>query len=170
MNFTWTLPLLITACGGISSPVTLDAGEAGSSVDAGVDTGTCVPAPQSGGACTNGQVPCDQVDPCCSQTLVCDSSTQKWRASGISCLLCANFTCGWLTCNGGSVCVQRTSGLPSPDGGSGPSYECVPMPTACDRQWTCDCVTKHLPPNCSLGGSSKCKDPAWQVTVSCLGM
>jgi len=156
--------VLLVACGGASTPVGADAGDASVPVDAAGDGGGCVTSPKIGDACTAGQTSCDSVDACCAQTVVCDGAA--WKASGIACLLCSGIPCGAQTCAGGSVCVARGSGI---DGG-GTSHECVAMPPACSRNWTCGCVTKNLPPNCTLAPTNGCVDQAHQVTLTCMGM
>lgn len=163
----WALVVVVLgACGGVSTPVDIDGGDAGTPLDATADAGGCVTSPKIGDACTSGQTSCDSVDPCCAQTVVCDAATHTWKASGIACLLCSGIPCGAQTCAGGSVCVARGSGV---DGG-GTSHECVAMPPACSRTWTCGCVTKNLPPNCILAPVNGCDDQASHVTLTCMGM
>ena len=158
--------LVLVACGGVSTPVGVDAGDASVPPDAAGDAGGCVTSPNVGDACTSGQTSCDSVDPCCAQTVVCDGATHTWKVSGIACLLCSTIPCGAQTCTGGSVCVARGPGM---DGG-GTSHECVPLPSACSRNWTCGCVTKNLPASCTLSPTGGCDDQAHHVTLTCMGM
>jgi hypothetical protein len=109
------------------------------------------------------------VDPCCAQTTVCDGATHKWKDSGVACLLCPSFSCGAQTCQGGTVCVARGSGVMM-DGGASTTYECAPMPPACARDWSCGCVTKNLPANCTLSPVKGCDEQGVHVTLSCMGM
>lgn len=141
------------------------AGSDASNDGASADGGACVTEPKAGDACTAGQVSCDRVDPCCTQTVVCDPSTGKWKDSGINCFQCESFACGTQTCAGGSVCLTRASGI----GGGGNSYECMAMPAACLRNWSCDCITKHVPASCTLPPSNGCTEQGVHVTLSCMG-
>jgi hypothetical protein len=153
------------ACGGVSTTNT-DAGEAGAG-EAGADASACVLLPKIGTPCTPGQKSCDRVDPCCTQTVVCDAMTALWKDSGVACLQCEGFACGSQTCAGGMVCVSAGLGIPPPDGGPSVTYTCTAMPAACSRNWSCDCVTKNLPPNCvSL---TDCTDMATHVKLGCKG-
>lgn len=170
MRRTWIWALLLAACGGVSTPVGTDAGDASLAGDASGDAGACVASPKLGGACTTGQISCDRVDPCCAQTVVCDGATHTWKDSGIACLQCPSFSCGAKTCTGGTVCLARGSGVPVPDGGASTFYECVPMPASCSRDWTCGCVEKNLPANCTLTPSGGCVEQATHVTLSCMGI
>lgn len=136
-----------------------------SSSETSSDAAACVSEPKIGDACSPGQVSCDRVDPCCAQSIVCDEPTAKWKDSGVACLLCNQFACGTESCAGGSVCLARASGI---DGGT-TSYACVSMPTACSRNWSCDCVTKNLPPNCTLSPAGGCSEQGVHVTLSCMG-
>jgi len=137
----------------------------GATAEAAVEGGACVSSPKIGDPCTPGQVSCDRVDPCCAQETVCDDATKKWKESGIACLLCNGFACGSQSCQGGSVCLERGSGI---DGG-GTSYECVSMPAACARNWSCDCVSKNAPPGCTLAPANACKEEGVHVTLKCMG-
>lgn len=149
-----TIAVVQGSCGGGVAAPTADAGNAKDVADA------CVNGATLGGACIAGQISCDKVDACCAGTLVCDPGTQKWKSSGLTCLLCASFSCGPKTCNGGQFCLLRTA----TDGGV--SHECAPMPPACARQWTCGCV-KNTPLNCAMTGS--CTESNFHVTLSCPG-
>ena len=168
--------MLTAACGSTSDPSTSDAGtDAATSKDSALDaandgdgggpTNACVPSPTVGGACVFGQVSCDRVDMCCAQTVTCDEATQKWKDSGVACLQCEGFACGDKNCEGGQVCLERASGV---DGGTA-SHECVAMPAACARQWSCDCVTKNLGSACTVSPVKACTDTRTHVTVSCMG-
>lgn len=144
MKRSWIGALaLLLACGG-SATTNTDAGADGAASDG----GACVSSPKVGQACASGAKPCDRVDPCCAQTLVCDAMTSVWKNSGVACIQCEGFSCGAQTCMGGTVCVAAGVGIPPPDGGPTVNFSCAPMPAACARDWTCDCVSKNLPPSC----------------------
>lgn len=168
MTRSWTIAFaLLVACGG--STTNADAGADGAAGDAAGDGGgACVPSPTLGGACTPGDQPCDRVDPCCTQTLVCDAAARVWKGSGIACAQCEGFSCGAQTCAGGTVCVAAGVGTMPPDGGPTVNYSCVPMPAACARDWTCDCVAKNVPPACVK--LTTCADPKLHPTLSCQGI
>lgn len=170
------------ACGSTTSsgpdPSGSDGGagrtDSGSAADAASDAsssdgGACVTAPNAGEACKPGDVPCDHVDPCCAQTVTCDNATRQWKNAGIACLLCNSFACGPQTCQGGTVCLAHGAGIPMPDGGDGTRYECAPMPAACARDWSCGCVSQHLPAGCTTSPSGGCTELGVHVTVSCMG-
>lgn len=168
MKRAWISATFLLACGGtVSVPATTDAG---SPLDAAAEAGACVASPRLGDPCAAGQTSCDHVDRCCGPATVCDDATHTWKDSAMACLLCTGFPCGPQTCTGGSVCVARAAGIPTPDGGSNTSYDCVPMPAACARDWTCGCVTKHPPSGCALPPAGGCDDPSLHVTLGCMGI
>jgi hypothetical protein len=151
--------------GGSSLPDGGSATDGGGAKDAQADGGSCVLTPKIGDPCTAGQVSCDHVDPCCAANTICDSTTSKWKDEGLACFQCEGFKCGTQTCQGGEVCLARGSGI---DGG-GTSYECVSMPTACERDWSCDCVKQHVPANCTPTPTGACSAQGVHVTLSCMG-
>lgn len=173
----------LAACGSTAETPTSDAGTAdggggGGGGDAGADAATgadaavdggaieCEPAASVGKPCVPGQLSCDHVDECCSDTFVCDATSRAWKSSGVACLQCEGFTCGDKKCTGGQVCLARSSGV----SGGATTYECAAMPDACSRQWTCDCVTKNVGSGCTLAGSGSCTSSGTHVTLSCMGI
>ena len=157
------------ACGG-TLPTTndggTDAGDAGGD-SATSDGGACVPSPQQGAPCVPGQVTCDKVNACCVTIMTCNTTSKTWEPLGLGCA-CMGNPCGPQTCSGTEMCLERGSGVPQPDGGSGTTYECAPYPDACKRNWTCGCVEKNLPPSCTVSGGG-CKDTSGSVTLTCMG-
>lgn len=171
-----SLTLVLAACGGTSLPLD-DAGtdaSADASADAksdvlGGDGGTCVPAPVEGTACVPGQVPCDKVIGCCSPMYGCNATTKKWELLAVGCA-CMSFPCGTTTCMGNEVCRKQYGGVPLPEGGVSVSYSCVPYPTACARQQTCDCLLASPPPGCTpQPAPNGCVGTPSGNTVSCMG-
>ena len=173
-TWTWVAVVgLLVGCGGtVESPVAGDGGgkdAAGDVVsDTGSDAGSCVPAPVPGTACKVGDVSCDKVDGCCAPVYSCNPQTSKWEALLTGCM-CAGFKCGDKTCMGTELCLRRAGGVPMPDGGVAIGYECAAYPTACQRQWTCDCVTKNIGPSCLQNPPGVCDDSTGHPTLSCLG-
>lgn len=156
---------LATACGAGTLESKADAGSDAGGDGTTADGGACVPSPQQGAPCIPGQVTCDKVNPCCVTIMTCNSVSKKWEPLGLGCA-CTGNPCGPKTCMGTEMCIERASGVPVPDGGSGTTYECVPYPDACKRNWTCGCVEKNVEPSCTVGA---CKDTSGSVTLTCMG-
>jgi hypothetical protein len=158
----------VVACGGtVATPVDGDAGTdaaADAVSEAGGDGGSCVPSPVVGSPCKVGDVSCDVVDACCAPSYGCSPQSKTWQPMEAGCM-CAGFKCGDKTCMGSQFCVSRGSGV---DGG-GTSYECAEYPTACARQWTCDCVKKNIGPSCLQNPPGICNDSAGHPMLSCMG-
>ena len=163
--------LASVACGGTSTTISDDGGldAAGDAPpgDASGDGGACVDSPQRGAPCVPGQVTCDKVNACCLTIQTCDANTKTWQPLGLGCA-CMGVPCGPKTCMGTEMCIERGSGVPPPDGGSGTTYECAPYPDACKRTWTCGCVEKNLPTSCTVNPGG-CKESNGGVTITCMG-
>ena len=125
----------------------------------------CIELPAEGSDCTAGQVSCDRVDLCCARAAACDSTTKKWKLSGMECLQCQMHPCGDKNCGGAEMCLARASGV---SGGS-TSYECAPYPAECAREWTCACVEMHLPGGCALSPNG-CSATELPVKLQCMGI
>jgi hypothetical protein len=169
-----TLLLSLAACGGTAAPVVDDAGAdatsdgaADTGSDAANDGGTCVPTPKVGTPCVPGQVACDKVIGCCSPMIGCNATTKQWEVLAVGCA-CQSFACGDKQCGGNEVCRKQFGGIPLPDGGVSVTYSCVPYPSACERQQTCDCLKQSPPAGCTLAPQGCIGTPTGN-TVECMG-
>lgn len=168
-SWTWVAAILV-GCGGTTTvPVDGDGGTDAAadaiSEGGGGDAGSCVPSPVPGTACKVGDVSCDKVDGCCAPSYACNALSKKWELLAVGCA-CMGFKCGNSTCMGTQICVARGSGV---DGG-GTSYTCAEYPTACARQWTCDCVKKNIGSSClSNPPGPPCDESTGHPSITCMG-
>lgn len=170
-----TIAAVLLACGG--RVTTVDVGDAAAPDDGGADgggsadgsvtqdssvdgSGPCVKLPVHGTPCIPGQLSCDRVDTCCATEMVCDPVSKTWSLSQNDCLLCPTHACGDQTCQGSEMCITHPV-QPGPA-----TYECVPYPGACTREWTCICVEYNLPNACK-GPAQGCADDKFPVTLVC---
>lgn len=170
-----TLALAVpVACGGTTTNASAESTDAETPSDAlpsdalpsdgpAGDSSACVATAKEADPCSAGQVSCDRVDLCCASALTCEAGT--WQLTGQQCLLCETHPCGTETCQGDEMCLERSSGV---DGGSA-QYSCVPYPSECKRQWTCECVMEHSMGLC-WSQMHSCEDKSFPVTLLCPGV